>query len=57
MMVYLLYVGDTHGGPAKVHSVYEEECFAIDTGICLQVMGQIGYYYVEKQPLIRGEYV
>jgi hypothetical protein len=56
-MVYLLYVGDKNGGTARVHSVYEEECFAIDTGIYLQAMGQIGYYYVEKQPLIRGEYV
>ena len=56
-MVYLLYVGNMEGGTAKVHSVYEEECFANDTGIYLQAIGQIGYYYVEKQPLIRGEYV
>lgn len=57
MMVYLLYIGDMNGGAAKVHSVYEEECFANDTGIYLRAIGQIGYYYVEKQPLIRGEYV
>ena len=56
-MVYLLYVGDKNGGTAKVHGVYEEECFANDTGIYLRAIGQIGYYYVEKQPLIRGEYV
>lgn len=56
-MVYLLYIGDKQGGTAKVHSIYGEECFANDTGIYLRAIGQIGYYYVEKQPLIRGEYV
>ena len=55
-MVFVLFTGK-YDGTCELYGIFEEECFAQDMGEYQKFIGRCDYYFVEKQPLIRGEYV